>query len=320
MAKLLQRHRINRFLVFLLLSIVLWGLTTLSEQYTRPLPLDVVYVNISEEKRLLDPKDRPQAYSTLKASGFRLMTYSLFGKEVQVDASKAKQIEGYRYALPIRAVSYEIGQQFPEDVTVSLQEHDTLFLQLGVNLQKKVQVFANVSLSFRKGYDLYREIEVVPDSLWVRGPENLVDTLRYVVTARLEIKDLYDSFERPVSIVKGKGQDQLEFSQGSVTISGEVGQFTEEVVEVPLRLINVPEGEQVKLFPEKVEVVYRVAFRDLKSVSPSDFVVVCDYKEVEEGHPFFTASFQEKHPVAGAARIKNPRVDYLIKKNEVTRQ
>ena len=62
----------------------------------------------------------------------------------------------------------------------------------------------------------------------------------------------------------------------------EVDQFTENVLEVPVRLTNVPKGFKATIMPSNIDVYCKVALRDIKQLQASDIEVICDFSQLAE--------------------------------------
>ena len=77
-----------------------------------------------------------------------------------------------------------------------------------------------------------------------------------------------------------KGLDNTIFSNGRVKVSGKVVRFSEKVFEVPVQVVNLPEGYQVKTFPNVVTVLCKATVDRLKELSLNDFGVTADYGQL----------------------------------------
>jgi len=68
---------------------------------------------------------------------------------------------------------------------------------------------------------------------------------------------------------------------GRATVVGKVSKFSEKVFDVPIQVVNIPEGYQVRTFPNSVTVLCKATIERLKEISASDFEVVADYGQLD---------------------------------------
>ena len=149
-----------------------------------------------------------------------------------------------------------------------------------------------------------------PDSIEIYASREMLDSIKYVNTELLNIKNLTDTLVRHVSLHKIKG---VKYVPDKVKISICPDILTEEKFDVPIVAINMPEGKVLRTFPSRVTVTFTVGASLFRTIRPEGFKVVADYNEV-------TASPSEKcniylrsvpHGVRNA-RISVNQVDYLI--------
>ena len=69
----------------------------------------------------------------------------------------------------------------------------------------------------------------------------------------------------------------LKPSSNVVQVFGTVEKFTEGKLNVPVSVVNLPEGFTVSIFPKEIPVVYYTNLRTYDSISATDFKVVCDF-------------------------------------------
>ena len=70
------------------------------------------------------------------------------------------------------------------------------------------------------------------------------------------------------------------FSETSVSISGKVSRFSEQIIIVPVEVINLPQGVQINTFPNSVSVLCKAKIDQLKELNASDFQLIADYNSI----------------------------------------
>ncbi len=308
-----EGRKFRMFLLFVLLSMVLWTITKLSKTYSGVIPFKVAYTNIPEDKLLFE--NEPQYIDlTIKSQGFRILSYKVFPKTMRVDASEARKGKNLSYVLVGNRQS-AFKRQLPGDVQLEGISQDTLFLNLGINKKKKIPVTLDAEITFEKGYGLYEQIYLDPDTIEVSGPEYLVDSLSSLRTEKLLFSALDTSVDQEVNLLIEDSFKGLSFSSETSRLSFEVDKFTEVSYTVPIEMINAPNDLSIRLFPEEVNVSFKISLKDLKTASAEDFRVVCDYKEIEGGKKnYLTPIIMRSPKKVVSTQLLTPRIEYLIKR------
>jgi YbbR domain-containing protein len=206
--------------------------------------------------------------------------YNFFKKRINVDVSQVEYRNG-RYVLGEGALKKQIDQQLSQNVSLLDLDRNQLAVDLYQVDSKKVPVKANLSLQLQQNYILDGKLNMEPDSIVVKGPASEIDTIREIKTSPLQLNNVSADFSNTVSLEFPKGLGNSVFSESRVTVSGVVARFSEKVFEVPVQVLNLPEGYQVKTFPSSVTVLCKANVDRLKEIRATDFVVVADYGQLK---------------------------------------
>ena len=125
-----------------------------------------------------------------------------------------------------------------------------------------------------QNFILEGKVEVSPDSIEVKGPKNEIDTIESIATAPLQLTNVKSDFSKEINLIFPKGLGNSIFS------TGKVSKFSERVFEVPIQVINIPEGYQIRTFPDSVTLLCKASIERLKELSATDFEVVADYGQL----------------------------------------
>lgn len=88
--------------------------------------------------------------------------------------------------------------------------------------------------------------------------------------------------------------------------------YTEKTLQVPIRAVGVPSGEQLLLLPDEVEVSARVTCDAFSSLSASDFQVECRYPTHEADQLAVTVKCE--HSEVASFRFTPEMVEFIIEK------
>jgi len=267
------------FSLFLLCSFLSWFISNLSDSYEARINVDLHYGNLPDSL-LLGKNAQEHMEVKVKARGFQLLYYNFFGKQFDVDASQLAYGQG-EYYLDGELLERQLEQQLSQQTSLIDLDRDRLVVDLYGVATREIPVKANLRLQMEQNYMLEGEIQISPDPVLVKGPARELDTLREVSTSFLELTNISSDFSREVPLILPKGLVNSVFSTAKVTLSGKVAKFSEKVFEVPVKVLNIPEGYQVQTFPNEVKLICKAPLERLKELSPSDFGVVADYGQLK---------------------------------------
>ena len=297
------------FLFFLFLSGTFWLLMALNETYEREIEIPVQLVDIPKNV-VLTSDTTTNVRVTLRDKGFSLLAY-LYGNKTRTVKVKFNTYAKKTGAGVITSAEFQkliFRQLFNSSQIVSVKP-DKFEYFFNYGLKKKVPVRLNGRILPGQSYYLSKAY-FTPDSIEIYASREMLDSIKYVNTELLSIKNITDTLVRHVALHKIKG---VKYVPDKVKISICPDVLTEESVEVPIVAVNMPDGKVLRTFPSRVTVTFTVGASLFRTIRPEGFKVVADYNEV-------TANPSEKcniylravpHGVRNA-RISVNQVDYLI--------
>ena len=112
----------------------------------------------------------------------------------------------------------------------------------------------------------------------------------------------------PVRPIRG-----AKFIPDVLDVQIDVDIYTEKTVEVPIVGVNFPADKDLRTFPSKVKVTFKVGSKSYKSITADDFVLVISYEELINNEsskiPLHLKSIPEG---VSSVRIHPSEVDYLL--------
>ncbi|WP_340063404.1 YbbR-like domain-containing protein [Ascidiimonas aurantiaca] len=306
-----NRRKLSIFSVFFILATILWFLIKLSESHVSTLTYDIVYTSVPDDKLILD---EPQKTITIevRATGYDILRLGVFRDEITLHVSKAQEQNGKFFFTP-QYLERTIKEQINKSLTFESLLNDTIYLSLGRNMEKKLPVIHQLSLTFEKDFDLYGSLLIIPDSVTVKGPENILDTLGYVTTEPVELTSVKSDFETKASLTLPGNEKAIYLSVSDVLIRGKVERYSEKVFTVPVLVINKPQNISLRLFPEQVKVTCRGSLKDLKLVNQEDILVVCDFNEAGDSG-ILIPKIQKYPPFLSTVVLQDKKVEFLIQR------
>ncbi|TMM30997.1 hypothetical protein FDT66_03255 [Polaribacter aestuariivivens] len=302
------------FVGFLLASVLIWFLITLSKEYVTTLNYPIEYNSISQNK-LLQSAPRKEINLIVKASGFKLLKTNFGKKPIQIKANNLSRKKNDIYYILTKNQLGSIQKQLPSGVRVQEILQDSLLLDLGTLTSKKIALKPNVDIQYFIGYDLSNEIKIIPDSIVVSGPKKEIDSLSALELSSLVMKDVKSDFKKEVSILKPKNSTNLKFKKTKVYVEGKVEKFTEGTLKVPYRITNLPSDVKLTTLPKTVEIVFVVSLSNFNKINEGSFQVECNYNVAKENNlNYLIPKVTQASKFVKSYKIVPNKVDFLIQK------
>jgi len=256
----------SSFILFFLLSVVFWFMTKLSKEYVGTVKFPVIYNNLPDNKLLQEnPLDFIEIY--VKTSGFKLISTKISPNKLEIDASNIYYKSLTDYYLLVSQQKLAIQKQMTTGVEIDHFISDSIAFNLGLLKAKKIPVNLLTDFTFADGYELKEAVNINPDSILIKGPESILDTISFVSTTLFQKKQLNSSIKEIISIRKFSKESNIRTQQDKIEISAIVEEFTEGEVEVPVALINPPNNKSINTFPKLVKITYKVALSNFNKVT-----------------------------------------------------
>lgn len=271
------------FLFFVAISTLIWFFNALGKDYSTYISFPVRYNNIPAGKVLVN-KLPERLLLRVNAKGNTIFKYKLGSNinpvvfDVKSFAPDNMTQSGKQEFFVLTSLARERLQgQLNQDIQITDIEPDTLFFKFANTLSKTVNVTADVSVSLKKQYMQKGDIRINPDSITISGPGNIIDTINTVTTEFYHFKNIEDTVSKTLDIIP---INNVKFSEDEARVTINVERFTESEVQIPVRVINLPDTIQLKTFPRQVTVTFRVGLTDYEKISPEMFRAVVKFDSV----------------------------------------
>lgn len=304
------------FFIFIAISLGFWLLTTLSKTYSTTIAFPIVYQKISQNTLL---KEAPLKTLNIfvEATGFKIFSYKLLNKPIHLQTnSLQKKSKDLYYFLP-KKQKKNITEQLTSKLKIIEIIEDTIFLKINTLETKKIPVQPNLKINYKVGYQLLGDVNLLPDSILVSGPESKLVAIDKIQLNELMLTNVFEDFNQSVLVKTDPSYKDLKFYTKQVKISGKVEQFTERSLEVPFEIINVAlsNKDDLTTLTKKVRLTFTVGLTDFENITKEDFLIVCDYRLAKENNlNFLIPKLTKKPNQINNYTITPNKIDFLIKK------
>jgi len=312
-------YKMTVFVLCLGISTLIWFLIKLSDTYTTEISFPVKFENPPKGKILTNEVDSLISVK-IQDKGYTIaaLKYLPRKKPFVIDLSKLKlHRKGRNYESRINtiALTQNLEDYYGFEGEIFYIYPDTMYFLFEGQASSKVRIVPDVSFEFRKQHFLYDSIRTEPAEVSINGLSSEIDTITFIKTEHIEFKNLDDSVNILVKLVKPKIAGDFSTDPEQVRLIIPVEKFTESEINVPITQRNNTSNLRLKLFPETVKITYLVALNDYKKVDAdmfSCFVYVSEAKENSGKKLHVTAGTYPKF--IKIIRIQPSEVDYLILK------
>lgn len=308
-----NNRKIKVFLLFLVLTSVIWIMVELSKTYTTTVSFKVQYKNIPADK-LFQNTPVSELDLVIKAPGFSQLRYKAKQHTIALNLNKLVKKNNLYYILPNQQLSV-LEEQLPVDVEVLNVLNDTIFFELGNNITKKVPVHPNIDLKFKLGYNFIENLKSTPDSVEVTGPEKYIDSIFEIFTEPLKLTEIYENIDTELKLILPANKN-VKLSANKIKVSGKVDKFTEGRFKIPVKIINEPDGVKLNPFPKEIEVVYQVGLSNFNKINEDSFSVVFDYNQYNNDTTvrYLLPLINQKSDLVYSVKIIPNQIEFLIQK------
>ncbi len=305
------------FFVCLIISSTLWLINSLGKEYETFVSIPVVYTNLPKNKVFI--KDPPKSFQVkMTANGFVLLKhkFNLSYTPINIDLQDfSRNIADHNSKheflfFPDRYLS-QISKQFGSDISILDISPDTLRFQFDGAVETKKQIVSNLILEFENQYFLKDSIAFTPKFVTVRGPKAIVDSINFIRTEQLKLKNLNTDIQQTIYLEKIEG---LIVEPDKVLVNIPVSQYTEYIAEIPIRKINVPDNINLITYPGTVEVNCLVSITDYKNIVASSFTIGVDYNDIKVGDKYISLKIMNSPSSTKKIKIQPTQVEYIIEK------
>lgn len=282
---ILKSKNLRIFLIFVIISSILWFFNNLNQEFVSKLEIPVNYVNFPPNRTNIS--QLPHYFETnVKANGYDLLKFE-FKKQFsqvtidlsQVDFIYPKKNDSSTAYVMTHKFKDEIEMQLKGKITIEQIKPDTLYFLFSKLYSKIVPIIPNIELIPANQFFIKTKPSISPDSIRLTGPKIILDTIEQIKTQFTKFQNISKNLKSSVNLLIPSG---VVSNISKVNVFAEVEQFTEINFKLNIHTINVPDSLVMKLYPNNVIISCRVGVDNYKKVDADMFEAVVDYNSIFE--------------------------------------
>jgi len=307
-----NKRKINIFLIFLLCSFLAWFVSKLSETYVDRTTFDLEYINVPDSLLLTDNSLNSLGVR-LRASGFQFLAFHYNTKKIKIDLAGMANKQTEFYITPTD-LKKQIERQLSGTVNLLEVDRDTLYIDFYKVELKEVPITPNIKIVPAQNYLVDGQLQIEPPIISITGPKKELDFISSIYTSEVGLNEITEDFSVMADLVKPDELANSQLSVKKVRISGKVFRFSEKILEIPVEVINLPEGTQIKTFPSTISVICKARIERLRDISPSDFKVVANFQEHKGNDQNLLVQLIEKPGDVYSVQLLKNDVEFILKR------
>ena len=308
--------KLRRISYSVLIAFIFWFFIKSEDDYLVTQKIPLVARNLQEQKTYKEevPKD---ILVTIRGSGRSFIWLALFENfyddyKAIIDLSSIADqynfnLNEYYRDNPTKIVlPVSLGLQFVEVVSPK-----NIVINLDQYLVKKVPIQSQVFISTESGYIQVGDENFIPNSINIGGPQEIVNSIKFVKTQKDTLLNLMASIEKELSIINPN--KLVDFDPQKVQGYINIQPITEEnVTSIPVQLLNKPDDVEVFVKPNQVSLTVVGGLDAVANILPEDILVTIDFKDWNVKKQFYSPSVKIPDSISKWENLTPNNLEILV--------
>lgn len=268
------------FLVFILVSTLFWFILALNDNVQDSFQVGIHITDIPDSVTIIN--DIPEKiHVSVRDKGTNIWRKAILKKPV-LNLNFKDYAADNIFRVSSADFQSALKSTFSTAATVNILNVDSLVLSYTTNKGKRVPVVVRAQILPASGTTLEGQPSAEPSYVIVYADKSVLDTVNFVTTKEVTLRDLSETSKISVDLTKIRG---AKIIPDKVELNVPIEPLVKKEAFVTLTATNVPDGQTLLLFPSKVPVTYFVAMSRLSEDDDSDIEIIADYHDIAESNP-----------------------------------
>jgi len=306
-----ERRRLSAFFTCLVLALLAWLVTVLSNPHKYTVKGILEFRN-TPQKRAFHPLQSDTVNITVNGNGWDMLfsKMSSANKAIPVDLSS---LENTSYVV-LRSQLDQINSKRENSQQITSFNPDTLYFDFSNRKVKRIPVHLVSRVNYQHQFFQSGPITLKPAYVIINGPANVIDKITEWNTDTLRIDTINDAVETQVNL-QPVNEGNLSLYPKSVHVTIPVEEFTEKVLEIPVKVINNHDYEDVKVFPQKVRITFTTSLSRYEDTDEDFFEATADLDLWRlHGYKTLPVVISKIPAYCKIVKIEPQNIDFIIKK------
>ena len=264
--------QLRLIVIFFLISLFVWLTSSMSEVHTAKVDIYFDYSDETFETYRVDESAQAVEF-VISGTGYRLFFARIFPPTVYLSMSDIQTDDkGFYFSKPTLISAVEL--HFRNVLRVNQLMLDRLYAPFFTSSIKKVPVRLQEDFTLADGYAWSSELIFIPDSLYVSGSPEKVDSLKYAFVVTPPKKKFTTSLDEKLSLTSDLLAN-YKWSEIQVYATQKISRYTEIELRLPIEVLDPKNNIDVSVIPAFAQVSLRVPVQQARQIDPSQFILGC---------------------------------------------
>lgn len=286
------------------LALAFWLGSKLSLYYTTYVPVAIRYVLPDQMSFKEEPVKEIKVL--LNGKGWRLLRAGYLNQRDTLVVYLSDAERQLVSSTTLKALYKEHHSGEPFDVLSNSPE--VLSVELEKTYKKLVPVKLVQEIGFFPDFEISGDVVLEPDTVALYGPQQLLDSIREWPTERLKLQNIKEAIHTSIKL-QTPAQQAVRTSVDVVDVHISVEEFTEKVIEIPIRLPSEHRAKgKIRILPESVKIYAYIPLSMYDKLSKDDFLVEADLDKQSVQGDIHIAPLRLRHKPPNINKVKiHPR-------------
>jgi len=306
-----ERRRASAFFTCLVLAILAWVFTVLSNSYSYTVK-EILNFKNTPQKRAFHSLQSDTVNATLNGSGWQML-FAKMHKEANTITIDLRTLETKSYVVlssqhGLINDKKEISQQ------ITGFSPDTLYFDFSNRKVKRIPIELVSAVKYKRQFSQSGNITLNPAYVIVNGPANVIDNITSWKTDTLQLDSVGETVSKRITLQPVK-EGNLSVVPKSTLVNIPVDEFTEKTLEIPVKLTNNRNYDDVKVFPQKVKVTFTTSLARYAQTDEDFFEATADLDLWRKhGYKALPVVIFKSPAYTKIVKIEPQNIDFIIKK------
>lgn len=270
-------YKYGSFILFFLLTLVIWFVYRYQEDYRTQLDIKINWINIPSDIEL-DENSIHIVTTTVYGTGYFLLYDTYFDKEITMDFNTVVTLKEEAFVINQSNLLKQLELNLDDRYVVESAGTHNMRLEFTRLTQKKIPVNFDPIIEFSNGLSMVKEGGLSADSVLVIGAKRLIDSIDVidVPSQRLIVSDTSYVYRVKIPAIN----DKINIEPKELIYALKADYFTEARFKLKVVVKDLPDNVAVKVMPETIEMVCSVPLNDFDQVNATLFEAYVPYESL----------------------------------------
>ncbi|MGN6394079.1 MAG: CdaR family protein [Mucilaginibacter sp.] len=306
-----ERRRVSAFFTCLVLAIVAWVFTVLSNTYSYTVK-EVLSFRNAPQKRAFHSLQSDTVSAVINGSGWQMLFSKMHPDNISVPVDlhtlETKSYIVLSSQLPQINSKRDPSQQITNFVS------DTLYFDFSNRKVKRLPIQLITAIQYKHQFSQSGNVVLKPGYVIVNGPANVIDKMTSWNTDTLKLDSVSETVNKHLALQPVK-EGNVSVYPKSTDVTIPVDEFTEKTLEIPVKLINNHNYDDVKIFPQKVKVTFTTSLTRYAQTTEDFFEANADLDLWKKrGYKALPVVIFKSPAFTKIVKVEPQNIDFIIRK------